>query len=102
MLPVSLDCPFLIVLSVFSNVYVKEAGTTYHSRESGSTPCLLRGPHVALVLVLRSVFYSVSLDCPYLTTPSVFSKFRLTFYSKTQLEETKKHNSTEVELINMS
>jgi hypothetical protein len=31
MLSVYLDCPILIVPSVFSNVYVKEAGTTYHS-----------------------------------------------------------------------
>jgi len=48
MLPVSLDCPFLIALLVFSNVYLS---------------CV---PYVA-----------VSLDCPFLIAPSVFSNVYL-------------------------
>jgi hypothetical protein len=48
MLPVSLDCPFLIALSVFSNVYLS---------------CV---PYVA-----------VSLDCPFLIALSVFSNVYL-------------------------
>ena len=48
MLPVSLDCPFLIIPSVFSV----------------SLDCPF--------LIIPSVF-SVSLDCPFLITPSVFS-----------------------------
>jgi hypothetical protein len=58
MLPISLDCPFLIVPSVFSNVYVKEAINTYHSQEPRSTTGLLRGPSVALVLAFCSVLYA--------------------------------------------
>ena len=51
MLPVSLDCPFLIVPSVFSNVY--------------------------LFLGLVHPMLPVSLNCPYLIVPSVFSNVYL-------------------------
>jgi len=41
-----LNCPFLIVPSVFLNFYLKEAGITYHSPAPESTPgfcCFLEG-----------------------------------------------------------
>ena len=50
MLPVSLDCPFMITPSVFSNVYLS---------------CVL------------CLMLPVSLDCPFLITPSVFSNVYL-------------------------
>ena len=51
MLPISLDCPFLIAPSVFSNVYLF---------------CLL-----VFVLCLVYPMLPVSLDCPFLVAPSV-------------------------------
>jgi hypothetical protein len=45
MLSVYLDFPFLIAPSVFSNVYLKDAGTTYHSPAPGFTR---RGPGYCL------------------------------------------------------
>jgi hypothetical protein len=66
-LSVYLNRPFLIVPSVFSNVYFKEAGTTYHSPAPGSTPgfvVFLEGSRVDLVFVFRIVFrFYVSLFC---------------------------------------
>ena len=92
MLPVSLDCRFLIAPSVFSNVYVKEAGTTYHSPVP---KCI---PGVLLVLVFRIVFFVVVVLYIFilclvpnvasvsgliiLYCPSVSSNVYLTFFSK--------------------
>jgi hypothetical protein len=42
MLPVSLDCPFLIFPSVFSNVYLNNYGQQFHQYERKQTPIL---PH---------------------------------------------------------
>jgi hypothetical protein len=58
MLPVSLDCLFLIALSVFSNVYLL----------SLSSSCLVYP------------ILPVSLDCPFLIAPSVFSYVYLVVY----------------------
>ena len=61
-LPVSLHCPFLIVPSVFSNVYM-----------SVSLHC----PFLIGLSVFSSVYMSVSLHCPFLIAPSVFSNIYL-------------------------
>ena len=57
-LPVSLDCPYLIAPSVFSNVYL---------------PVSLYCPYLIAPSVFSNVYLPVSLDCPYLIAPSVFS-----------------------------
>ena len=62
MLPVSLDCPFLIVHSVFSNVYL---------------PVSLDCPFLIDSSVFSNVYLPVSLDCPFLIDPSVFSNVSL-------------------------
>ena len=65
MLPVSLDCPCLIVPSVFSNVYL---------------PVSLDCPCFIAPSVFSNVYLPVSLDCPCLIVPSVFSNvYQLTF-----------------------
>ena len=58
LLPVSLDCPFLIVPSVFSNVY-RPVSCLFSS-------CVLRVRPVSCVPGVP-----VSLDCPFLIAPSV-------------------------------
>ena len=62
MLPVSLDCPFLIASSVFSNVYL-----------SASLDC----PFLIASSVFSNVYLSVSLDCPFLIASSLFSNVYL-------------------------
>jgi hypothetical protein len=57
-LPVSLDCSYLIVHSVFSNVYL---------------PVSLDCPYLIAPSVFSNVYLPLSLDCPYLIAPSVFS-----------------------------
>ena len=52
----ALDCPFLIVPSVFSNVYL-----------SVSLDC----PFLIVPSVFSNVYLSVSLDCPFLIAPSI-------------------------------
>ena len=61
-LPVSLDCSYLIVHSVFSNVYL---------------PVSLDCPYLIASSVFSDVYLPVSLDCPYLIAPSVFSNVYL-------------------------
>jgi len=58
MLPVSLHRPFLIVPSVFSNVYF---------------PVSLHRPFLIVPSVFSNVYFPVSLCCPFLIVPSVFS-----------------------------
>jgi hypothetical protein len=62
LLPVSLDCPFLIDPSVFSNVYL---------------PVSLDCPFLIAPSVFSNVYLPVSLECPFLITPSVFSNVYL-------------------------
>jgi uncharacterized RDD family membrane protein YckC len=62
LLPVSLDCPFLIDLSVFSNVYL---------------PVSLDCPSLIDPSVFSNVYLPVSLYCPFLIDPSVFSNVYL-------------------------
>ena len=62
MLPVSLDCPFLIASSVFFNVYL-----------SVSLDC----PFLTASSVFSNVYLSVSLDCPFFIASSVFSNVYL-------------------------
>ena len=72
MLPVSLDCQFLIAPSVFSNVYL-----------SVSLDCqFLIAPSV-----FSNVYLSVSLDCQFLIAPSVFSNVSLTFVLASTLSD---------------
>ena len=60
--PVSLDCPYLIAPSVFSNVYL---------------PLSLDCPYLIAPSVFSNVYLPLSLDCPYLIAPSVFSNVYL-------------------------
>jgi hypothetical protein len=62
LLPVSLDCPFLIAPSVFSNIYL-----------SVSLDC----PFLIVSSVFSNVYLSVSLDWPFLIASSVFSNVYL-------------------------
>ena len=99
MLSVYLDYPFLIAPSVFSNLYLM-------SQHLGLTPVFVGFFQGAALLNFSfpyCVFFCMSefcvllpmllapLDCPYFTTPSVFSKFCFAFYSKAQLEEKDKN-----------
>ena len=64
MLPVSLDCPFLIAPSVFSNIVYP------------MLPVSLDFPFLIAPSVFSNIVYPmlpVSLDCPFLIAPSVFS-----------------------------
>ena len=105
MLSVYLECQLLIAPSVFSNGYLRNrnylpfASTWVYPRLVFSG-----GGRVALLLVfvlccLLLLFYMflfcvlfsmlpASLDYQYMATPLIFSKFCLTLFSKTQLEET--------------
>ena len=67
MLPVSLDCPFLIAPSVFSNVYLSCVLCVQCCQ------CLW----IVFVLCLVCLMLPVSLDCPFLIAPSVFSNVYL-------------------------
>jgi hypothetical protein len=92
MLPVSLDCPFLTAPSVFSNVYL--SCVPYVASFSGlpifDCPfgilwrlfilCTLCSQFLWIAhfwLPLRYPMLPVSLDCPFLTAPSVFSNVYL-------------------------
>jgi hypothetical protein len=59
---VSVDCPFLIAPSVFSNVYL---------------PVSLDCPFLIALSVFSNVYLPVSLDCPFLIASSVFSNVYL-------------------------
>ena len=88
MLPVYLDCSFLIKLSVFSNVYwfvcfrpvscvpnvASVSGCSFLI-----TPSVFSNVFCLFVFVLCRVYpmLSVSLDCSFLITPSVFSNVYL-------------------------
>ena len=61
-LPVSLDCSFLIVPSVFFDVYL---------------PVSLDCSFLIVPSVLSNVYLPVSLDCSFLIVPSVFSNVYL-------------------------
>ena len=65
MLPVSLDCPYLIAPSVFLNVYFPV---------SLDCPCLIAPS------VFSNIYFPVSLDCPCLIAPSIFPNVYSTRY----------------------
>jgi hypothetical protein len=69
-LPVSLDCPFLIAPSIFSNVYL-----------------VIPSSSRVFVFVLCRVYpmLPVSLDCPFVITPSVFSNVYLVIPSSSRV-----------------
>ena len=90
MLPVSLDCPLLIAHSVFSNVF------TSSCLQEGS--CLINVICICLRIVVSNTYYGVffvlfffvlctlymlpvSLDCPLLIVPSVFSNVCLQYFN---------------------
>ena len=72
MLPVSLDCPFLIAPSVFSNVYSR---LVYPMLPVSLNCPFLIAPSVFSNFYCRLVclMLPVSLDCPFLIAPAVFS-----------------------------
>ena len=77
-LPVSLDCPFLIAPSVFSNVYFPVflcLDCTRCSSISGLSIIDSLRFSLTFIFVLCLVYpvLPVSLDCPFLIAPSVFS-----------------------------
>jgi hypothetical protein len=91
MLPVFLDCPFLIAPSVFSNVYLPpivcpvscvlcdQCFQYFWIVHSRLLPRFSLTFIYYLVYVLYFVWpmFPVSLDCPFLITPSVFSNVYL-------------------------
>ena len=89
MLPVSLDCPFLIAPSVFSNVYLFCLPSSWvlciqccQYRGLSILDCpfgFLYRLFVLFTFVLGLVYpmLPVSLDCPSLIAPSVFSNVYL-------------------------
>jgi hypothetical protein len=77
MLPVSLNCPYVITPSIFSSVYFCPVSCVpYVAIFSGLSimDCPLRYS-LTFIFVLCLVYpmLPVSLDCPHLITPSVFS-----------------------------
>jgi hypothetical protein len=77
MLPVSLDCPLLIAPSVFSNVYL--SCVSYVASFSGLSfvDCPFGILYHLFVLCLVYSMLSVSLDCPFVIAPLVFSNIYL-------------------------
>jgi hypothetical protein len=86
MLPVSLDCPFLICPSVFSNVYLfsfvlcRVCPMLPVSLDCPFLICPSGFSNVYLFIFVLCLVYPmlpVSLDCPFLICPSVFSNVYL-------------------------
>jgi hypothetical protein len=81
-LPVSLECPFLIVSSVFSNVYLPvslECSFLIASSVFSNVylPVSLECSFLIASSVFSNVYLPVSLECPFLIVPSVFSNVYL-------------------------
>ena len=75
MLLVSLDCPFLIAPMVFSNVYL--SCVPYVTSISGLSFLLLSLWYALTFIYLEYPMLPVSLDCPFLIAPMVFSNVYL-------------------------
>ena len=82
MLPVSMDCPFLIAPSVFSNVYCVSYVASFSGLSIFDCPSVFSNVYLPVSLdcpfliassVFSNVYLPVSLDCPFLIAPSVFS-----------------------------
>ena len=76
-LPVSLDCPFLIAPSVFSNVYFRPVScvpgvTSVSGLSILDCPFGFFLTYIFVPCLLYPVL-PVSLDCPFLIAPSIFS-----------------------------
>jgi hypothetical protein len=71
-LPVVLDCPFLISPSVFSNVYFRPVSCVPGANSVSGLPLRY---FLTFIFVLCLVYpvLPVSLDCPFLISPSVLS-----------------------------
>ena len=67
-----LDCPFLITPSVFSNVYFRPVSCVRGATSVSGLPLWY---FLTFIFVLCLVYpvLPVSLDCPFLISPSVFS-----------------------------
>ena len=71
-LPVVLDCPFLIAPSVFSNVYFRPVSCVPGATIVSGLPLRYFLTFI-FVLCLVYLVLPVVLDCPFLIAPSVFS-----------------------------
>ena len=79
----SLDCPFLIAPSVFSNVYLQclwivRSWLPLRFSLTFLLQCLCIVHFLIAPSVFSNVFITMSLDCPFLIAPSVFSNVFIT------------------------